>query len=457
MATIIKNGRIITATDDYMADIKISEGKVVEIGKNLEASGDELVDAKGCLVVPGSIDPHTHFDLDAGDTNSADDFETGSKAALMGGTTTIIDFATQFRGQTLHEGLEHWNKKAQNKSYCDYGFHMAIAEWNDTTKHEMKEMVELGIPSFKLYTAYKATMQLGDGEIYQALACSRDIGALIEFHCENGDVIEERIKKHLEAGETGYKYHPKARPIAVEAEATERVIRLAELAEAPVYIVHISCGEALEAVREARKRGVKVYAETCPQYLFLDESVYDLEDFEGAKYVISPPLRNKAEQEKLWNGLENGDLEIVASDHCPFNLKGQKDAGKDDFSKIPNGAAGVEHRFNLLYTYGVEAGRISLNQWINLTSTRSAKVHGMFPQKGTIAIGSDADIVVFDPNASWKISVDNHHQNVDYTPYEGFEQTGKVRDVFLRGRSVVRNGEWKEAEPAGEFVKRKIR
>lgn len=456
MGIVLKNGTIVTSQDTYKADIRINGEKIVEIGIELEDDGDEVISVEGCHILPGGIDPHTHFDLETSTgIKTADDFASGTKAAIVGGTTTILDYATQNKGETLQEGLDHWNQKAQNKSFCDFGFHMAITDWNERVLLEMEDMTKEGISSFKIYMAYKGTMQLNDEEIFMALKKSKEIGGLIAFHCENGDVIDALIQEAKSNGNTSPYYHPLTRPALVENEAVTRLLYLAELTESPVYIVHLSSKKALESVIEAKKRGVEVYVETCPQYLLLDDSLYNLDGFESAKYVMSPPLRKKEDIEALWDACRLNLIDTIATDHCSFNFEGQKDIGINDFSKIPNGIPGVEHRMSLLYTYGVKTGKISLNKMVELTSTNAAKLFGLYPQKGTIAIGSDADIVVWDFNKSFEISVENQLQNVDYTPYEGFEVYGKPEYVFLRGNKVLSKSEILTEQPKGKFIKRK--
>lgn len=456
MGIVLRGGRIVTAVDDYRADLRIEGEQVVAIGKDIRRPEDKVLEVDGCFLFPGGIDPHTHFDLPVGNTVTADDFSSGTKAALLGGTTTIIDFATQFKGETLSSALANWHAKAVGKCYADYGFHMAITDWHADTPREMDRLVqEAGISSFKLYMAYKNLLQVDDGVLLSALRQGKASGALICIHCENGDMIDELVKDALAQGHTAPRYHPLTRPVAAEQEATARAITLAGIAEAPVYIVHLTCSGALEEVVDGRRRGVEVYAETCPQYLLLDESYYQVDGFDGAKYVISPPLRPGENQEALWGGLRTGVLDTVATDHCSFNFKGQKELGSDDFSKIPNGMPGVEHRMGLLYTYGVMPGRISINRFVELASTRPAKLFGLFPRKGTIAVGSDADIVVWDPGVTSVITAKEQHQRVDYTPYEGFKQIGKAVQVFLRGRQVVLDGRLHDDNRGGIYLFRK--
>lgn len=459
MGIILKGGKIVTAVDAYFADIRIEGEKIVSIGNNLEKVDDEIISANGCYVLPGGIDTHTHFDLDVGTTITADDFESGTKSAIIGGTTTIIDYATQNKGESLKEALIKQHRKSEGVCYCDYGFHMGITDWNDETSNEMEDMIDAGVTSFKLYMAYKGKLQVDDGVIFSALKKSREINALLCFHCENGDVIEQLINKAKRSGDMSPYYHAKTRPAEVEKEAITRLLNFAEMTDTPVYIVHLSSKEGLLSILDAKKRGVKVYVETCPQYLLLNDSCYgekESDSFEGAKYVMSPPLRKAYDQEALWKGISLGEISTIGTDHCSFNYKEQKDIGIEDFTKIPNGAPGVEHRMGLIYTYGVLGDKISLNQMVALTSTNAAKLFGLFPQKGTIAVGSDADIVVWDPNFNSCINAKEQTQKVDYTPYEGFILKGRVLHEFLRGNKVISNAELIEKEPLGKYLCRKL-
>lgn len=458
MGILLKGGKIITAVDEYYSDIRIEGEKIVSIGNDLEKPGDEIISAEGCYIFPGGIDTHTHFDLDVGLTVTADDFESGTKAAIVGGTTTILDYGCQNRGGTLAEALKEQHRKSEGKCYCDYGFHMGITDWNDETSKEMEYMVRSGVTSFKMYMAYKKTMQVDDGVIYKALKRSKEVGGLITFHCENGDLIETFVEEAIRNGRKGPYYHPLSRPVEIENEAIDRLIKIAEIADAPVYVVHLSSKSGLLSILEAKKRGTEIYVETCPQYLMLNDSCYgekDSRSFEGAKYVMSPPLRKEYDQEALWKGLSSGEIDTIGTDHCSFNYEGQKEIGIDDFSKIPNGGPGVENRMGLMYTYGVLGGKLSINEMVALTSTNAAKIFGLFPQKGTIAVGSDADILVWDPDYSSTITAEKQTQNVDYNPYEGFKQQGRALHVFLRGNKVVYNTELVETEPIGRYLYRK--
>jgi dihydropyrimidinase len=454
MRTLIRNGRIITATDDYKADVLIEDETISVIGAKLDMEADHTIDASGKLVIPGGIDPHTHMELPFGGTQASDDFHTGTVAAAHGGTTTIIDFAVQYKGQALLEAVDNWHKKAEGKTVIDYGFHLITTELEDNQIEEMYTVMDEGITSFKLFMAYPGVFLVDDATIFRAMAAAGERGGLICMHAENGIVINEIIKRALALGRTAPKYHALSRPTRAEAEGVHRAIAIAEMAEAPVYIVHLSCADALEQVREARDRGLPAYAETCPQYLFLSYDNYEEPGFEGAKYVMTPPLREKWNQAELWKGLKTDDLQVISTDHCPFCMKEQKELGKDDFSKIPNGAPGVEHRVPLIYNGGVVENRISLNRFVELTSTAAAKMFGLFPKKGTIAVGSDADIVIFDPDKEQTISAATHHMNVDYSAYEGKKIRGVVESVLSRGRVVVENGEFKGKAGDGQFLKR---
>jgi dihydropyrimidinase len=459
MRILIKNGTIVTAVDQYAGDVLIEDEKIAVIGMTLDipaANVDKVIDAAGKYVLPGGIDVHTHMDMPFGGATSADDFETGTRAAAFGGTTTIVDFAIQYRGQTLHTAWETWARKAQGKAVIDYGFHMIITELNDQVEGEMDALVRQGITSFKLFMAYPGVFMLDDGSIFKALLRTGRNGGTICMHAENGGVIDVLVQRALAEGKTAPKYHALTRPARAEAEATHRAIALAEIADVPIYIVHLSASEALEMVTEARDRGLPAFAETCPQYLFLSYDNYEEPDFGGSKYVMSPPLRDRAKQDQLWRGLAFNDLQCISTDHCPFCMK-EKRLGEADFSKIPNGAPGVETRMSLVYDGGVRPGRISLNRFVELTSTSPAKIFGLFPRKGTIAPGSDADIVVFDPNRTITLAARTLHMNCDYNPYEGRQVTGATDTVLSRGTLVIENGVFVGRPGAGSFLKRAMR
>lgn len=456
MSILIKNGRIVTAVDDYHADVYIDGESIAQIGVGLNVNADETIDAKGKLVIPGGIDPHTHLDMPFGGTNSADDFETGTIAAAHGGTTTLIDFAIQTKGESTIKGLDTWHEKAAGKATIDYGFHMIITDMPDERLPEMQRLADEGITSYKLFMAYPGVLYVDDGTLYRAFRQAGQNGTRICMHAENGIVIDEIVKQAVKDGKAHPRWHAKTRPTRMEAEGVHRAIAIAEVAEVPLYIVHLSSSDALDEVRRGRMRGVDVIAETCPQYLFLDDTWYDKPDFEGAKWVMTPALRERWNQDALWQGLVFRDLETIGTDHCPFCFKEQKELGRDTFTKIPNGAPGVENRMSLIYHGGVVGGRFDLNRFVELTSTAAAKAFGLFPKKGTIAVGSDADIVIFDPDRKEVISVDNpvtHHMNVDYSAYEGFEVQGFTDTVLSRGRVIVRNNKL-ETHGGGQFIKR---
>ena len=454
---LIRNGIVVTATDIYEGDVFVDGEKIAAIGSSLQMKADRTIDAKRKYVFPGGIDVHTHLDMPFGGTTSADDFESGTIAAAFGGTTSIVDFAIQYKGQTLHHAWETWMKKADGKAAIDYGFHMIITELSDQVEEEMDALVRQGVTSFKLFMAYPGVFMLDDASIFRALLRTGKNGGTICMHAENGGVIDVLVKKALAEGKTAPKYHALTRPARAEAEATHRAIALAEMADVPIYIVHLSAAEALEMVTEARDRGLPAFAETCPQYLFLSYDNYEEPGFEGAKYVMSPPLRPKDTQERLWRGLAFDDLQAISTDHCPFCMKEQKTLGKGDFSKIPNGAPGIETRMSLVYDGGVRSGRISLNRFVELTSTSPAKIFGLFPRKGTIAPGSDADVVIFDPEKKVRLSAKTLHMNVDYSPYEGREVVGATDTVISRGRVVIDGGTFVGRAGAGSFIKRASR
>src|SRR5215210_7239463 len=453
MKTLIKKARVITAVDDYIADIFIDGETVTTIGKTLDMEADVVLDAAGKLVFPGGIDPHTHMELPFGGTFASDDFFTGTRAAAFGGTTTIIDFAVQTKGESMTSGVDAWHKKAEGKCAIDYGFHLITTEFEDGDEREMYRLMDEGITSFKLFMAYPGVFLVDDATLFRSMTAAGERGGLICMHAENGIVINEIIKRALAAGRTAPKYHALTRPTIAEAEGGHRAIAIAEMAEAPVYIVHLSCADALKQVREALDRGIPAFAETCPQYLFLSIDDYG-EGFEGAKYVMTPPLRERWNQAELWKGLKTDDLQVISTDHCPFCMKEQKELGRDDFSKIPNGAPGVENRVPLIYNGGVVENRISLNRFVELTSTAAAKMFGMFPKKGTIAVSSDADIVIFDPEKEQTLSLKTSHMNVDYNTYEGKKIRGAVETVLSRGKVVIENGEYKGKAGDGQFLKR---
>ena len=457
VSILIKNGRVVTASDDYHADVFINESTVTLIGKNLAIDADRVIDAAGKLVIPGGIDPHTHMELPFGGTTTSDTFETGTRAAAFGGTTTIVDFAVQTKGASTLEALDTWHRKAAGTTAIDYSFHMIITDMPEERAPEMRRLSDEGVTSYKLFMAYPGAMLSDDGTIFRTMRKAGEDGTLVCMHAENGIVIDELIKIALAEGHIEPKYHAITRPTRLEAEGTHRALAIAEVARSPVYIVHLSAYDSLKELRDAQVRGVMAHAETCPQYLLLDETAYDEPGFDGAKYVLTPPLREKWNQDELWRALRNGDLNVISTDHCPFCLKEQKERGKDDFSKIPNGGPGVENRMSLIYHYGVGMGRINLNRFVELTSTAPAKIFGLFPRKGTIAVGSDADIVIFDPKHEETISYHNpktHHMNVDYNAFEGMRVKGFTETVLSRGKVVIDKREYIGRPGDGMFIKR---
>jgi dihydropyrimidinase len=453
--TIIKNGSVVTATDTYRADVAIANGKIAAIRSDLPLeNASKVLDATDRLVLPGGIDVHTHLDMPFGGTTSADDFETGTRAAAFGGTTTLIDFAIQYKGQQLRQAFDTWMGKASSKAVCDYAFHCIVTDVSGGQLGEMNDLVHEGVTSFKLFMAYPGVFMLDDGSIFKALQTTSKNGGLVCMHAENGSAIDVIVQQALAEGKRAPKYHALTRPTTAEAEATARAIALAEMAGAPIYIVHLSCNDALEKVREARDRSLPVYAETCPQYLYLSLENMEAPGFEGAKYVFTPPLREKWNQEKLWNGLKRDHLQVVSTDHCPFCFKEQKELGRDDFTKIPNGGPGVEHRMSLIYSGGVAGGRFSANRFVELVSTTPAKLFGLYPRKGTIAVGSDADLVIFDPKRKHTISAKTHHMRVDYSMFEGIEVTGMPDAVLSRGNVVVEGDKFFGRAGQGQFLRR---
>lgn len=455
MRTLVKNGTLITASDTFKADILIDNEKIIAIEASSEAHAEQVIDAEGKLVFPGAIDVHTHLDMPFGGTVTADDFTTGTVAAAAGGTTCIIDYALQTPGKSLGHALETWQKKAEGKCAIDYGFHVAVTDLNDAVLAEIPELIKEGYPSFKVFMAYKGVFQVDDATLLKVLKQAGRSGGLVLVHAENGDVIDILTKEMLAAGQTAPLYHALSRPPQAEEEAVNRYITMAALSEAPAYIVHLSDSGALGLVAQARLQGLPIYAETCPQYLFLDLERYNEPDFGGAKYVMSPPLREAGNEQYLWSGLDSGNLQVVASDHCSFNFKGQKDLGLGDFTKIPNGAPGLETRVQLLFAGGVLENRISVNKFVDLISTAPAKLFGLYPQKGTIAVGSDADLVIFNPEAEFTISAETQHQNVDYNPYEGFKGYGVPEKVLSRGTMVFDGGRHTGRVGHGRFQPRK--
>jgi dihydropyrimidinase len=461
MTTVIQNGTCVTASDTFVADLWIENGKIIALvagGHKPGPVGDQVyvIDAAGKYVIPGGIDAHTHLDMPFGGTTSIDDFESGTLAAAHGGTTCLVDFAIQKKGGSLREALDGWHAKAEGKAYIDYAFHMIATDVPPPVLDEMGAIVKEVVTSFKLFMAYPGVLLLDDQSIFRAMLRAGELGALICMHAETGLPIDVLIERALKAGHTAPIYHALTRPEAAEATGTERAIALAEMAKVPVYIVHLSAQRALERVMEARDRGLPAYAETCPQYLFCSED--DLrgkagDEFEGAKFVCTPPLRPRHHHDHLWRGLRNHDLQVVSTDHCPFCMKGQKELGRNDFSKIPNGMPGIETRLHLLYE-GVRDGRISLNRFVEITSTAPAKIFGLYPRKGTIAVGADADIVVWDPQKRFELSHKNLHMRADYAPFEGKTVIGAPAQVLSRGELIVDNDKGLGRKGRGQFIRR---
>ncbi len=453
MSTIIRNGRIIGASEDYIADIFVEGEKISAIGKNLQVAADHEINAEGLLVFPGGIDPHVHLDMPFMGTFSSDNYETGTRAALYGGTTMVIDFVLQTQGKSLASALQEWRGRSDGNCVGDYSFHVAVTDFNEHTKSEIRDLIEKeGITSFKTFMAYKGALMIDDRQMIGLMQEVKKHGGLVTVHATNGDMIDYLIAKFRAEGKLSPLYHYLSQPEVTESEATGRFADLAAYTGVNAYVVHMTCEGALNQIRRIGSENKFVHAETCIQYLMLDASLYE-RDFEGAKWVMSPPLREKKDQSALWAGIQQGAVQVVATDHCPFKWE-QKLMGEKDFSKIPNGHPAIEHRMELLYSEGVAKGRISLQKFVEVNSTNAAKIFGMFPQKGIIAVGSDADIVLFDPNEKHVISASSHHMNVDYSAYEGVEVTGKVKTVFLRGKVAIHNNEVRVGKGYGRFVRR---
>ena len=453
MRVLLKGGSVVSSSGAKKADVLVEDEKILKVGRDLSQEADEIVDVEGCLLFPGFIDAHTHFDLDVAGTTTADDFWTGSRAAIRGGTTTVIDFACPNKGESLAYGLDLWHKKADGRTFCDYGFHMTIDDWNESIRAELPQMFAQGVSSFKMYMTYPA-MMVGDRDMYWALKELHSLGGIVGVHCENAGVIDGMIAERKAAGELSPASHPLTRPQYLEAEAVSRLLRIAQAAQCPVVIVHTTNEDSLQEVAHARKRGQTVYVETCPQYLVLDDSVYFNEDYSSAaRYVCAPPIRDKSQQEVLWKGIKKGDIQTISTDHCSFTLE-QKEMGRGDFTKIPGGLPGVETRGELIYSCGVAQKKISVGQMCKVLCENPAKMYGLFPRKGQIKAGADADIVVYDPGASHVIRAEDCVANVDYNPYEGFVTVGGIREVLLRGRKAVDQGKVLDEEPQGQYLSR---
>jgi len=454
MSLIIKNGRVVTASEDFTGDIFIEGETISAIGKDLQYPADQIIDAEGMLIFPGGIDPHVHLDMPFMGTFSSDNYESGTTAALHGGTTMVIDFVLQTQGKSLYSALEEWRGRSDGNALCDYSFHMAVTDFNENTRREIRDLVEKeGITSFKTFMAYKGALMIDDRQMIGLMNEVRDCGGMVTVHATNGDMIDYLVSKHRAEGKLTPLYHYLSQPEITESEAAGRFVDMAYHTGVRSYIVHLTCEGALNQVREATMRNQKVNVETCIQYLLLDASLYE-NDNEGAKWVMSPPLRQKKDQETLWAGIQQGLVQVVGTDHCPFMWE-QKLMGEKDFSKIPNGHPAIEHRMELLYSEGVKKGRISINKFVELTSTNAAKIFGMFPRKGNLGIGADADLVILDPEKKHTISAKTHHMNVDYSAYEGWEVTGKVTSVISRGKIAVSDGKLNVQKGHGQYIPRK--
>jgi len=456
MSLLIKNGEIVTASERYVADILCEGETITRIDKNISApKGAEVIDAKGKYIFPGFIDPHVHIYLPFMGTMAKDDYITGSEAALVGGTTTLIEMCCPARSDDALKSFELWMSQAQGKSACDFTFHMGVTKFNDESEKQLREIVKRGISSFKVFLAYKGAFGVDDTELYRTLKLAKELGVIVTAHCENETLVSERCKELIAAGKTGPEFHEPSRPVRVEAEGVHHLTSFAEATGAAVYIVHLSCADALQEAMHASARGVRVSVETLIQYLTLDKTYAEKPKFEGAKYVMSPPLRDQYNQEVLWNALRKGFVNTVATDHAPFDFRKQKEMGKNDFTKIPNGIPSLEERVNLLYTYGVKTGKIDLHTFVNVASTQAAKTFDLFPRKGTIQLGADADLVVFDPNYRGKISVKTQHMNLDYSAFEGWKLEGRPSVVTVRGQVAVRDGKFVGKHGHGKFLQRK--
>jgi dihydropyrimidinase len=455
MSVLIKGGRMVTAADDHVADIYVEDETVTLIGESLDQQADKVIDATGKYVLPGGVDPHTHLDMPFGGTVTIDDVESGQISAAFGGTTTHVDFIIQPPGKSFFEAFDEWKAKANGKQVIDMGYHMAVTDLKEGgTLEELATLPDQGITSYKLFMAYKGALMVDDETLFRVMQVAAETGALVMVHAENGDAIDVLVKEALAEGKTEPKFHALTRPPETEGEATNRAIQLARVAGCKLYVVHVSCQESVEPIELAREKGWDVWGETCTQYFFIDQSYLERPDFEGAKYVYTPPPRAKENHEVLWRAVENDVLSVISTDHCAFLWDGQKTLGKDDFSKIPNGAPGLENRLQMIHEFGVRAGRISLNRMVELLSTNPAKYFGLYPRKGTIAVGSDADLVVFDPERKVTISAATHHSKSDYNLFEGTEVTGAPQVVLLRGRVLVESDELVGQPGVGEFIRR---
>ncbi|HIB68874.1 MAG TPA: dihydropyrimidinase [Phycisphaerales bacterium] len=457
MRFLIKGARIVGPGESFVGDCLVDGETISAVGtdlSNFRDSVDKVFNARGKWLLPGAVDVHVHLEMPFMGTVSQDDYESGTECAVAGGTTSLIDFCLPAQDQTLTDALAVWDEKAANKAYCDYSYHMAITHWDESVKEEVKQIHAHGITSFKVFTAYKGALMIPDDAIFDLMQTVRKLGGLVTAHAVNGDVLNIKAAQFASEGKLTTHYHPLCQPPVAEGESTGRILELGQLADQPAYIVHMTCREAVEELSRARLKGWKSYGETCPQYLLLDDSVYDLPNFEGAKYVLSPPIRKKHDQDALWGALANGIVQTVGTDHVTFNFHGQKDLGKEDFRKIPNGLNGLEERLSLLYTYGVAKGKITENRWVEVCCTNPAKLFGLYPKKGVIAPGSDADLVIFDPQKNSTISAQTHHSKCDSNVYEGFALSGGPSHVFVRGHLSFEDGEFKGVRGRGKFLRR---
>ncbi|NOZ13485.1 MAG: dihydropyrimidinase [Acidobacteria bacterium] len=455
---LIKNGTIVTSTGTFRGNVYVENGRIHSVGETPDCPGSiETVDAAGKLILPGAIDGHTHIDMPLGKIHSSDSYLTGTRAALFGGTTTIVDYANQNKGESLLKTLDDWKKRAENEAVCDYGFHMTISDPEERFLDEIPALLDAGVSSLKCFFAYRGRLMISDDTFIRLMELSRKHGFLVNLHAENGDMVEDATRRLLSEGKTGPQFHPLAHPREAEVEAVGRAVRLAEKTGGNLNLVHITCEESVKLIAEGKKRGVSLFAETCPQYLVLTDAKYEIPGFEAAKWVLSPPLRKRHDQNALWEGLYDGTLDTVGTDHCPFFFNKQKTLGKEGFDQIPNGAPGIEDRLELLYHFGVGTGKISLSQWVDLCCTAPAKRYGLFPEKGDLVPGADADIVVFNPEKQHTISAGNRHMNVDYNAFEGISVTGRVEQVFLRGTPIIRNGNCSAEPGSGNYLLRQYK
>ncbi|MBA3366771.1 MAG: dihydropyrimidinase [Actinobacteria bacterium] len=455
MSILIKGGRVITAADDYVADIFVESERVSLIGESLDLQADRVIDAAGKYVLPGCVDPHTHLDMPFGGTVTADDFESGQTSAAFGGTTCHVDFVIQAKGQSFAEALDTWHGKREGKAVIDNGFHMAVTDLSEGgSLQELASLPDQGVTSYKLFMAYKGALMVDDETLFRTMQVASETGALVMVHAENGDAIDVLVEQALAEGRTEPHFHALTRPPETEGEATNRAIQLARVAGSPLYVVHVSCKDAIDPIARAREAGWNTWGETCTQYFFIDYSFLERPDFEGAKYVYTPPPRGKEHQEHLWNAVRTDTLSVISTDHCAFRWDGQKTMGRDDFSKIPNGGPGIENRLHMIHEFGVRSGRLTLHRMVELLATSPAKLFGLYPKKGTIAVGSDADLVLFDPDKRVTLSADTHRSKADYNLYEGTEVTGAPVTVLLRGQVLVDEGELVARPGIGRFVKR---